>query len=212
MFLIEKACAGVNFMIAAFVMVAITLLHRVQSSRSVGCSVGRVLLFGPGAMVISVSLLASYAAALVVNTVRIVIAMWLAAHPITVASLSAADIHRLEGITVYFAGLVLLYALVRRLDRGDTSTRVAWPLACYYVVTLGIPLINGVQAGSAFLAHATIVLIVPLLVILLVFGLQRLLSAYPWRKVSAGSSRHARHAGRHAAAAATTINAPAPTR
>jgi exosortase K len=222
MFLIEKACAGVNFMIAAFVMVAGMLLHRVQSA----CSVGRVLFLGlgdlrAGAMVVGVSLLASYAAALVVNAVRIVIAMWLAEHPITVASLSAADIHRLEGITVYFAGLVLLYALVRRLDRaggltvsaaGETSTRVAWPLACYYVVTLAVPLANGAWRADAFLEHALVVLVLPVILILLVFGMQRLLSAYPWRSVSAGSSRQARHAGSHAAAVATTTSAPAPIR
>jgi exosortase K len=159
MFLIEKACAGVNFMIAAFVMVAFALLYRVRS-------------VGAGAAVVGVSLMASYAAALVVNTVRIVIAMWLAEHPITLASLSAADVHRLEGITVYFAGLVLLCALVRRLDRGETSTRVAWPLACYYVVTLGVPLINAART-DAFLEHALVVLVLPLILILLVFAVRQ---------------------------------------
>ena len=63
------------------------------------------------------SLLASYASAVVVNTVRIAIALQLAAHPATLPSLSASDVHRLEGITVYFGGLVLLHELVRRLDR-----------------------------------------------------------------------------------------------
>ena len=63
------------------------------------------------------SLLASYAAAVVVNAVRIAIAMWLAAHPVVLSTFSAADVHRFEGIVVYFGGLVLLYELVRRLDR-----------------------------------------------------------------------------------------------
>jgi hypothetical protein len=62
------------------------------------------------------SLLASYAAAVVVNAARVVIAMWLAAHPFSVPSLSPADIHRLEGITVYFGGLVLLHEFVRAFD------------------------------------------------------------------------------------------------
>ena len=104
LFLIEKACAGINFMIAAFGMVAFALVHRVQSSRS-------------AASVIAVSFVVGYAAAVIVNTLRIAIAMWVAAHPIAVSAFTAAEVHRLEGITIYFGGLVLLHEFVRRLDR-----------------------------------------------------------------------------------------------
>ena len=100
LFLIEKACAGVNFMIAAFAMLVVALFHRVES---------RV----EAMRVLGASLLASYSAAVLVNTVRISIAMWLASHPAALSAFSAADVHRIEGITVYFAGLVLLYELVR---------------------------------------------------------------------------------------------------
>jgi exosortase K len=163
MFLIEKACAGVNFMIAAFALVAFALLHHARTIRS-------------GAAMVGISLGASYLAALVVNTVRIVIAMWLAAHPAGWSSLSAADIHRLEGITVYFGGLWLLYALVRRVDQPASPERLwreggfryALPLGCYYLVTLAVPLANGVQAGRAFFAHAVVVLLVPAILILVV--------------------------------------------
>jgi exosortase K len=104
LFLIEKSCAGINFMVAAFGMLMLALLHRVGS----GLSAARVL---------GVSLLASYSAAVLVNAVRIAIAMWLAAHPVARSTLSAADVHRFEGIAVYFGGLVLLYELAQRLDR-----------------------------------------------------------------------------------------------
>jgi exosortase K len=104
LFLIEKSCAGVNFMIAAFAMLVVALAHRARSGMA-------------AALVLGVSLLASYAAAVVVNTMRITVAMWLGAHPAVLSGFSAADIHRIEGITVYFAGLVLLYELVQRLDR-----------------------------------------------------------------------------------------------
>ena len=92
-------------MIAAFGMLMLALLHRVGSRFS-------------AARVLSVSLLASYSAAVLVNAVRIAIAMWLGAHPAALSAFSAADVHRVEGITVYFGGLVLLYELVQRLDRG----------------------------------------------------------------------------------------------
>jgi hypothetical protein len=82
-------------------MLVFALLHRVGSGRT-------------AAQVLGGCLLASYSAAVVVNAVRVVIAMWLAAHPIAVPSLSPADIHRLEGITVYFGGLVLLHEAVGR--------------------------------------------------------------------------------------------------
>ena len=110
MFLIEKSCAGINFMIAAFVILVFALLSRVRS-------VGR------GAAVLSLSLTTGYAAAVVVNAVRIAVAMWLAAHPGAIRSISAADLHRLEGIVVYFGGLVLLSEAVQRLDRSATIGR-----------------------------------------------------------------------------------------
>jgi exosortase K len=110
LFLIEKSCAGINFMIAAFGMVALALLHRAGSVTS-------------GVRVLTMSVLASYAAAVLVNATRIAVAMWLAGHPVAVAGLSPAQIHRIEGIIVYFGGLVLLYELVQRFDRDAALTR-----------------------------------------------------------------------------------------
>jgi exosortase K len=108
LFLIAKSCAGINFMIAAFGMLVFALIHRVASGLA-------------AAQVVAVSLMASYLAAVVVNVVRVDAAMWLAAHPPAWSMLSAADVHRLEGITVYFGGLVLLYELVQRVDRRAVS-------------------------------------------------------------------------------------------
>jgi exosortase K len=104
LFLIEKSCAGINFMIAAFGMVVFALFRRVGSGVS-------------GVSVLAAGLLASYGAAVLVNAMRITIAMWLAAHPIGSSTFTPADLHRIEGIAVYFSGLVLLYELVRRLER-----------------------------------------------------------------------------------------------
>jgi exosortase K len=103
MFLIEKSCAGINFMIAAFAMLVMALRRRAVAVRS-------------AALLLAVSLLASYSAAVFVNAVRIAIAMWLAVHPAVLSAFNAADVHRLEGIAVYFGGLVLLYDLAQRLD------------------------------------------------------------------------------------------------
>jgi exosortase K len=104
LFVIEKSCAGINFMVAAFGMLVFAVCQRARTGTS-------------GACVLGGSLLASYAAAVLVNAVRITIAMWLAEHPTALSSVSAAQIHRVEGIAVYFAGLVLLYELVQRVAR-----------------------------------------------------------------------------------------------
>ena len=104
MFLIEKSCAGINFMIAAFAMVVLALLRSVRSGAM-------------GLSVLAAGLAASYGAAVLVNTARITVAMWLSAHPAPVSILTPADVHRIEGIAVYFVGLVLLYEVVRRLER-----------------------------------------------------------------------------------------------
>jgi hypothetical protein len=66
--------------------------------------------------VLAASVAASYVAAVTVNAVRITAAMWLAAHPTVVSGLSAAQVHRLEGIVVYFGGLTLLYEISQRFD------------------------------------------------------------------------------------------------
>jgi exosortase K len=163
LFLIEKSCAGVNFMVAAFAMLILGLLHRVRSGAS-------------AVQVVAVSLLASFAAAVLVNATRIAVALWLGEHPAALASFNAADVHRVEGIVVYFGGLVLLSALVRRVDRGgvlaggrpaQTFRRAALPLASYYAVTLGLPVANGAADSVGFVGHALVVLVVPPAVILL---------------------------------------------
>jgi hypothetical protein len=41
--------------------------------------------------------------------------------------------------------------------------RAALPLAAYYAVTLAVPLVNG--ASDAFMAHAPIVLLVPIVIV-----------------------------------------------
>ena len=160
LFLIEKSCAGINFMIAAFGMLTFTLLRRNEETM-------------PGWRALAVSLLASYVAAVFVNATRIAIAMWLTAHPLALSALTKAQLHRVEGIAVYFGGLVLLHELVRRFDCDAVGTfgRTAAPLVWYYAITLGIPLANGASPFDAvFAKHALVVLVLP--PVLIVLGVQ----------------------------------------
>jgi len=104
LFLIGKACAGVNFMIAAFVMLVWAFVAHARSLRAV-----------PG--VLGLCLAAGYAAAVLVNTLRIAIAMWFAGHPTVLPGFAAGEVHRVEGVVVYFGGLVALYEMARWLER-----------------------------------------------------------------------------------------------
>ena len=111
LFLIEKACAGLNFMIAAFAMVAFAMRRHAKSLITLTA-------------VWAGSIAVAYAAAVIVNASRIVIALWLMGHPSTFAGLSAGQVHRLEGILVYFGALVLLWELMQRLSAsGAVSAR-----------------------------------------------------------------------------------------
>jgi exosortase K len=110
LFLIEKSCAGLNFMIAAFAMLTLTFRRRVTS-------------FCSGAIVLAGSVLIAYSTALIVNAARITIALWLMAHPLAVSRLTPAQSHRVEGVIVYFAGLVLLHELVLQVQRSGGQLR-----------------------------------------------------------------------------------------
>ena len=173
LFVIEKSCAGINFMIAAFGMLVFALLHRVTTA-------------GSGVRVLAAAMLASYAAAVLVNAMRITIAMWLADHPMAPAAITAADVHRYEGVAVYFIGLVLLHELVRRVECVVRTFRhAALPLGWYYLVTLGLPLANGAaQSGAAFARHALVVLIVPPILIGCACALHKMAHVFADRRVA----------------------------
>jgi exosortase K len=101
-FIIAPACAGVNFAIAGFLALTLGWLGGMRSGRAV---VAR--LAGAAAL--------AYLATLIVNTVRIVIAIALHLGTIDVGGLDRAEVHRFEGIVVYLAGLCALYALAGAL-------------------------------------------------------------------------------------------------
>jgi hypothetical protein len=63
----------------------------------------------------------SYVAAVVVNAVRIVFALSLRSVDLAAGWWTDARIHRLEGIAVYFGGLLVLHFAVRSLARVRAS-------------------------------------------------------------------------------------------
>lgn len=157
-FVIAVPCAGVNFLITAFLMIGLRRLWRER--------------FHPVSWrFIPLAAALAYVATLVTNTVRICLALEMRARNVEVSWLTNNQLHRLEGIVVYFGFLLLLFMLLERVEsaRPTRLGRVLmFPLLLYYATTLGIPLVNGsYRPGSAFWEHFIFVLVLPPLLIML---------------------------------------------
>jgi exosortase K len=156
-FVIANSCAGVNFLITAFLMLSIRKLLN-DPSKSVAWRS------------IPVMGLVAYLVTILANTTRIAIALQLKQTPVDVGWLNQNQVHRLEGIVVYFGFLLLLFAVSETLSsekRSNLFRQTLFPVLVYYGTTLGIPLANGAyREGTDFLEHSLFVLLVPLLLIL----------------------------------------------
>ncbi len=163
-FVIAASCAGVNFLITAFLMLT---LRKLWGNRSRETAWG----FIPCAV------LMAYLATLAANTVRISAALSTRGLSPEVGWLSPSQLHRLEGVVIYFGFLLLLFAAVERVspEAGPSSERASglcrwplFPLLIYYATTLGVPLLNGAyRRGADFWEHALFVLLTPLVLALL---------------------------------------------
>jgi exosortase K len=157
-FLIAASCAGVNFLITAFLMLSIRKR---------------------GWMLLPVLAVVAYVATVVANAVRISIALYLQQTPLRLGSLDANQLHRLEGVFVYFGFLLLLFVLSDRTrfredSKGGLPIKPSrflracfFPLLIYYGTTLGLPLVNGAYRQTVFWEHSLFLLLTPPAVIFL---------------------------------------------
>jgi exosortase K len=184
-FVIAASCAGVNFLITSFLMLSLRKLWRDRSrnpsqNQSHNPSHNVAWRFIPAAA------LFSYLATIVANTVRISTALRLHRMPLELSWLSPNQLHRFEGIFIYFGFLLLLFMVSEKVSsenasglrshagcpRGDPGLfrQSFFPLLMYYATTLGIPLANGAYrpgiAATDFWEHSVFVLLTPLLLIL----------------------------------------------
>jgi exosortase K len=157
-FVIGVPCAGVNFLITAFLMLGLRRLWR-EPFQSISWRF------------IPIAAALAYMATLIANAVRICIALEIQRRSVEVSWLSANQLHRLEGIVVYFGFLLLLFMVT---ERAKSARLLLFPILIYYAVTLGIPLVNGsYRQGNAFWEHSFFVLVLPLLLLAPLVLLQR---------------------------------------
>lgn len=189
-FLIAPSCAGINFLITAFLMLSIRKLWSAQSQEIAWAF-------------IPADFLIAYAATLIANTARISIALQMQRLPAEIGGLNHDQLHRFEGIFIYFGFLLMLFVISERRSSGTTLNRLqqsCFPLFVYYATALGLPLANGAyRQGGDFWKHSLFVLLIPLLLLLPLTALrclsaktisnalrllgQMLLCAYPLRAV-----------------------------
>jgi exosortase K len=171
-FVIAVPCAGVNFLITAFVMVALRRLWRERFQTPVWYS-------------IPVAAAIAYIATIIANATRIFFALELRARSVEISGLTNNQLHRLEGIVVYFGFLLLLFVLLERFDSAkpvNLARRLVFPLVVYYAFTLGVPLANGAyRQGTAFWEHSVFVLVLPLLLIVPLFVVSLVLRSDEFR-------------------------------
>lgn len=164
-FVVAASCAGVNFLIAGFLMLTVRQLWRNHPQAA-------SWKFIPLAAVVA------YVTTIVANTIRIAIALEMRAGSVNVRGLNAEQLHRLEGVLVYFGFLLLLFLFAERIQdrsqmrvyRGGFSFAQGahflraslFPLVIYYVTTLGMPFLNGAYRSSEFWEHTRFVLLAPL--------------------------------------------------
>ena len=151
-FLIAAPCAGVNFLIVCFAMLAV---RKLRDRRPL-----HLFIF----------LTVAYGWTVIANAVRILIAINTRTQDELASWPDFDTLHRVEGILVYFVFLIALGFAAEKLDRAGTDRMkrsslvpVAVPLCAYYAISLVLPILNG-SFDSAKWGHFLSVLFVPLLV------------------------------------------------
>lgn len=136
-FSIVSACAGVTFFSVAL---GLLLFHALTRPR-----------------LVPFALCGAFVATVLANAVRLVGCVWLHVEHWRVGTLSEPELHRLIGLAVYTASLVMLALLVGGRSRHSVAVALGW----YLAVTLGLPLLHG-AAGPGYGAHALWSLVVVL--------------------------------------------------
>lgn len=151
--LIAPSCAGANYLIVAFALLAVGFLPRFDRPGSKWAWLGA-------------SAALAYMATLAVNTLRILLTLAMKSENALRLGLSFEDAHRIEGVIVYLGSLWLLYLGIERAFRGGKSAfvlrarHIAVPWLLYVGITLIVPLLNGAAANDGYASHALTVLTV----------------------------------------------------
>lgn len=156
---IAPSCSGMNYLIILFCMSSLSAVVRLRSLKSLACW----LVF---------SVLTSYGFTLIVNSLRIWLAIVLYDVDIYSTSLSVESVHRLAGVLIYYSFMVFYYLAVsfilnlivgggqRQATRScclRQATGLMWPLGCYLFFTVVMPYLRGAVSSQHFPEHVQVV-------------------------------------------------------
>lgn len=181
-FIVAPSCSGVQFLMIAAATLIFSFVHRANTFKMGFCWIG-------------ISLLLSYLSTIAVNSLRIILAVYLPIYlPKEVFSNSfftPLRLHTIIGIAVYFTSLFFLYRGGHRLcckmvhkqgrdmnneaasflKRSMTHTRLNYlpPVFWYFFLILGVPFLNRAYKNNRgnFLEYASLLTLVCLIIILL---------------------------------------------
>ncbi len=161
-FLIAGSCSGVNFLITAFLVPALDTLLRDRSEKV-------------GWMFIVYAALAAFVTTIVANTLRICIALQMRQADPDLLWLNPDQLHRFEGIVIYFGFLLLLFVASESLrkrsvrESGWQLRGLLLPLVIYYSTALAIPVATAVYRRTPLTAdfreHLFFVFLIPLVLV-----------------------------------------------
>lgn len=165
--IIAPSCSGINFLLICFCMV---FFQGVFVSGHWRKSLAWLL----------TSAIIAYLATVVVNSVRILSAIWLYQHNIEYGMLTMERVHRICGILIYYPALLLLFYGIRVLftrnrqgaPRASKRIIALLPLFCYIAGTIVIPLLTRKSFSPLFWEHSLVVTVLAALFTLVILGKQ----------------------------------------
>ena len=182
--IIAPSCAGINFLIMTFCMAVFSGIHVFKHS-------------GSKLWWLAASWVCAYILTVVVNTLRIIAAIYSYNADIYLGWFTPARVHRLEGIVIYFFFLCLFYMIIiktihcirhRTGEKKISAVRYAhtkieylrWacggliPLLWYGLVMLGVPLLTGAfqENVNRFKEHSEMVICASFTVLAILFLIQ----------------------------------------
>lgn len=160
-FVIAPSCSGMQFMIITIATLIFSFVHRMKST-------GKKLCWTV------VSTIVPYFVTILVNTVRIIISIYLPVYleqkSLTGGFLTLARLHTLIGTSVYFTSLFLIYHLAGFLTH-QPFYKCLPPVFFYFALVLGVPFLNKAwqNNGEQFTEYAMLITCVCLVVFALYY-------------------------------------------
>ncbi len=165
-FIIAASCSGINFLIIAFSTLFFSFIHRMKAGKM-------------KALWLVAVLVSSYSLTILINGLRIILSIYILGLDIYGGWITPERVHMIEGTTVYFLSVLIIYLLagelVKRFDcqgneyPGKLSMTLIYkcipPVFWYLSITLGVPLLTRAYMNNGMQFMEYVILMVGICVI-----------------------------------------------